>query len=378
MSLIDKLQPQKPDAKSSYYVIHCMDITIIIMLGIWILNITGVFPLNKEITFYCMITSLIVYVAGMICWFILGINRRRMKYFVILWTVILTTIMATGLTFHAILATILPILFCSLYSSKRLMIYTYVLTVIITFIVVFAGYHIGICDANMTLLPGEALSVYLDENGTFIHTDVNDNLLYNLTLFFVFPRCIIYSVCMIVSYNISKILLSNAEHAKHMEVLAEIDGMTGLYNKTKFLNISKELDDISQVSVIFWDVNNLKLINDTNGHEAGDMLIRTVANNIRILANDNKMAFRMGGDEFIMILKDANEFEAVKTAEQWKKNINSIKGDYPFEISASIGYSSGHGKNLQDIIKAADKMMYTQKRNITLVLKQTNKIKKEA
>jgi diguanylate cyclase (GGDEF)-like protein len=167
---------------------------------------------------------------------------------------------------------------------------------------------------------------------------------------------------MIVSYNISKILLSNAEYAKHMEVLAEIDGMTGLYNKTKFLNISKELDDISQVSVIFWDVNNLKLINDTNGHEAGDMLIRTVANNIRILANDNKMAFRMGGDEFIMILKDANEFEAVKTAEQWKKNINSIKGDYPFEISASIGYSSGHGKNLQDIIKQADENMYIEKK----------------
>ena len=170
-------------------------------------------------------------------------------------------------------------------------------------------------------------------------------------------------MCIIVCFNIGKINRNNVEYAKYMEVLAEIDGMTGLYNKSKYLSIlSNEYDETSMVSVIYWDINNLKKINDTNGHEEGDELIRTVANNILNLAQDNKKAFRVGGDEFVMILKDADEQEALRTIEEWQNNIDSIKSEYPFEISASVGYATGHGKNLQDIIKQADENMYIEKK----------------
>jgi diguanylate cyclase (GGDEF)-like protein len=225
------------------------------------------------------------------------------------------------------------------------------------------GYHYGICDANMTLLPGEPLSVYINEAGEFTRTQMNNDILFNLILFFIFPRCIIYTMCIIVCFNVGKLNRSNVEYARHMEVLAEIDGMTGLYNKSKYLSILKnEYDEISQVSVIFWDINNLKVINDTNGHEEGDLLIRTVATNILNLANENKKAFRIGGDEFIMILKDADEAETLKTIDLWKKNIDSIKDEYSFEISASIGYAFGHGKDLQELIKQADENMYIDKK----------------
>ncbi len=348
---------------SNKYVIRCMKIMISIMIGIWLLNILNIFPINKNVVFSCMISSLIVYVVGRISLCFIDLNKKYVKYLIIFWTVIITTIMETGLTFHAILASVLPILFCSLYSSKKLMIFTSVLTIISTFVSVFVGYNHGICDANMTLLPGEPLAVYINEAGEFTRTELNNDILYNLILYFVFPRCIIYTMCIIVCFNIGKLNRNNVEYAKHMEVLAEIDGMTGLYNKSKYLSIlSNEYDEDSSVSVIYWDINNLKTINDTNGHEEGDELIRIVANNILILAQDNKKAFRVGGDEFIMILKDADENEALKIIREWEDNIDSIRNKYPFEISASIGYASGHGKNLQDIIKQADENMYIEKK----------------
>jgi diguanylate cyclase (GGDEF)-like protein len=363
MWLNKKLQANSGEATSNQYVIHCMNVTILILIGIWLLNILDIFLVSKKVMTYSILLSLIVYLIGMICWISIGINKRCMKYFIILWTVMLTTIMCTGLTYHAMLASVLPILFCSLYSSRRLMIFTCLLMIFSTIIVVFVGYHFGICDANMTLLTGEPLSIYLDENGLFTRTDVNNQLLWSLSLFFVFPRCLIYMICMVVSYNISKIIRHNIEHAKHMEVLAEIDGMTGLYNRSKYLSMcSNEYTKSENLSIVFWDINNLKVVNDTQGHEAGDLLIRTVANAIHNLIQDNYKAFRIGGDEFIMILNNADEKEACKVADAWKANIDSIKSDYPFEISAAIGYASGTGKDLKEILNTADKMMYEEKK----------------
>ena len=147
--------------------------------------------------------------------------------------------MATGLTYHAYLASILPILFCSLYSSRKLMIYTTVLTIIGTFIIILVGYRVGICDANMALLPGEPLSAYSD-NGYFTRTEINEKPIFNLILFFVFPRCLVYTMCLVVCFNIGKLNRNKATHALRMEELAVTDGMTGLYNKSKYLKMVTE------------------------------------------------------------------------------------------------------------------------------------------
>ena len=110
-----KLQQQIAENTSNKYVIHCMKIMLFLMIGIWILNILNVFPINKKVVSSCMVSSLIFFTLGMILWHFMDLNKKYVKYLIILWTVIITTIMETGLTFHAILASVLPILFCSLY-----------------------------------------------------------------------------------------------------------------------------------------------------------------------------------------------------------------------------------------------------------------------
>lgn len=363
MWITKRLQAKSSEAIANKYVIHCMNITMIIISGIWFLNIIDIFLVSKRVMAVSVGLSLVVYAVGMICWIFTGIEKKCVKYFMILWTVMVTTIMGTGLTYHALLASVIPILFCSLYTSKKLHLYTLILTIISTVIVVFVGYHFGICDANMTLLTGEPLSVYLDDNGMFTRIDVNDRIIWSLSLFFVLPRSLIYVVCMVVCYNISKIIRNNVEHAKHMEILAEIDGMTGLYNKSKYLSIfSNVYENVDRIAVIFWDINSLKKVNDTYGHEAGDLLIRTFAESVRILTNDDRKAFRIGGDEFVMIISNAEETDAVKIIDEWNTYMGKRKQNFPYEMSASVGYACGKGHSLQKVIKAADAMMYENKK----------------
>lgn len=363
MKTFRKLAPDNYETISNNYVIRCMNITVIIMLVIWILNATEVFPFNKNTMILCMTPSLIIYAVGMICWFLIGTHHKSMKYFIILWTVIITTIMATGLTYHAYLASILPILFCSLYSSRKLMIYTTVLTIIGTFIIILVGYRVGICDANMALLPGEPLSAYSD-NGYFTRTEINEKPIFNLILFFVFPRCLVYTMCLVVCFNIGKLNRNKATHALRMEKLAVTDGMTGLYNKSKYLKMVTEYyPQCDKVAVIFWDINNLKTTNDTIGHEAGDSLIRTVAHSIQQLSSKNSNAFRIGGDEFVMIIDGAKEDTPHNILTEWNNIIAEISTSYPYDISASVGSSYGPGNQIEDLIKEADHNMYIEKRN---------------
>lgn len=363
MWIANRLKAENGEATANKYVIHCMTVTVLIIIGIWLLNVFDIFLVDKNVMATSVALSIVVYLAGMICWLFIGINRKCVKYLIILWTSIITTVMGTGLTYHAIIASVLPILFCSLYSSKKMMLYTFVLTIISTVIIVFVGYHVGICDANMTLLTGKPLSDYIDADGNFTRIDINDRLVWSLSLFFVVPRCLIYTMCMLVCYNIGKIISKNVEHAKRMEVMAEIDGMTGLYNRSKYLSMFSNIYEADEkIAVIYWDINNLKTINDTNGHETGDLLIRAVAESIHDLVRNEDRAFRIGGDEFVMILKNADEEDAKKTVENWKRNTHAMQSKYPFDISASIGYSYGQGKDLQEIINAADKMMYEDKK----------------
>ena len=103
-----------------------------------------------------------------------------------------------------------------------------------------------------------------------------------------------------------------------MESLAEIDGMTGLYNRSKYLGIiNNSYESQENIAVIFWDVNNLKKTNDTKGHETGDVLIRTIADSIHMLTTDEHKAFRIGGDEFVMIMSNSTKEDAIKKINAW-------------------------------------------------------------
>lgn len=84
-----------------------------------------------------------------------------------------STITGVFLTYHVVVAMVLPLLYALLYSSKATMRYIYILTIISTIIIVYGGYYYGLCDANMVLLTEKNLQGYLSEvlvPGDFDHS----------------------------------------------------------------------------------------------------------------------------------------------------------------------------------------------------------------
>ena len=354
---------QSPEETATRYAIRCNTITQGIMFIIWILNLTNIFVIDFTTTTITLISTLIIYIIGALVCLHVDLSKRWVKYFIITWTVMLMTCITTSLTFHAVIASVLPIIYTAMYSSRKLKWYTIFAVIISTMITIFVGYYFGLCDANMVLLTGNPLASYVSSNNTFTLNELNNNLPMTLTLFFVFPRCILYTVIMFICDNISKIITHNTNYATAMRHLAERDQMTGAYTKSKYLHmIDNDYKYEERIGIIFWDINFLKRTNDTYGHEFGDKLILAIASSIRQLNTENDKTYRIGGDEFVMVMRDATEKSVKEKIDKWNKYIQNMEpiGDIP--LSASYGYSWGEGKNIEQIIHDADQMMYANKR----------------
>ena len=362
MSKIKLLKATSEDGVANLYVIRSMHVTMLFLMAIWLLNILNIFRVDSIVMGCSVLFSLVVYVLGLVCWTIFDINKSIMKYFIITWTIIVTTILGTGLTFHAVLATVIPVLFCTMHTSKKMIAFTSVLILISTVIIVFVGYRYGVIDINMATLNKDWHKYYM-ENGTFDTSTITGELLWSLFLFFVLPRTMIYIMCMIAGYNVARIVRQNAERAKSMEILAERDGMTGLYNKMKYIRLLATEDNSNRkVAVIYWDVNGLKALNDTRGHECGDALIRVVAESVLLVTREPAMSFRIGGDEFVMIIEDGDDEKVKAILTEWKKTLWECSKNCAFEVTASVGYAVGLRKELKEVVHAADKMMYEDKK----------------
>lgn len=140
--------------------------------------------------------------------------------------------------------------------------------------------------------------------------------------------------------------------------LSSFDVLTGLYNRNKMNSYMNEIAETNDsISLIFLDINGLKKINDIEGHEAGDNLIKTAANILKTVFKDSYI-FRAGGDEFVVILKNVNE-------KQIKYYINDLEEQsLKNNVSFAYGYSrTNNPQEIERILKEADSNMYINKRN---------------
>jgi diguanylate cyclase (GGDEF)-like protein len=152
---------------------------------------------------------------------------------------------------------------------------------------------------------------------------------------------------------------------EYLYYLGTHDVMTGLFNRAYFEEYIQKLEFNRQdpVSVIVLDLNYLKRTNDTLGHQAGDKLIRRVAEILNASFNSTHVAARIGGDEFIIILPGKDEAETAETLRHIQALID-INNKYYREpvLSVSCGAATSQpGMTLEKVIQLADDAMYKSK-----------------
>lgn len=351
-----------PEAVANKYTIRGMTIVILVLCIMLIGNLLGWFPFDTKLFVVATTVSVTFYGIGCLVFAKMDLKADWVKYVLIFWVFAITTVITTTLTFHAYLVMLLPIIYCSMYSSKRVMVYAYLLTVVNILITVYVGYYYGLCDCNMVLLSGLPLSEYLDAAGNFTLTEVNDRTWWTLPLYFVLPRSVICLGFAVICSTTSTIIRDNMKYMHEMESMAELDEMTGVFNRNKYLSMtSASYAHEDTVAVIFWDINGLKKTNDELGHSSGDELITSIADAIKLVSNQFDNAYRIGGDEFVMIMRGGTEMSAQRKIEEWEGELEKIQKNTKIRLSASAGYAAGPGIHLDQIIKKADEMMYENK-----------------
>lgn len=358
-----ELNKNDPECRANASTAIGMTVGVLMIGLIWFLNVIRVFVIDDSIITLAFIHVVLAYCTGMMFAVFGDLSKKWMKYVLLTLVVFMATSVATFLTYHAVLAIVFPIVCASMYSSKRMMIYTYGLGVIGIAVSVFLGYYYGVCDANMVLLTNKTLEHYITAQQTFGKNDLNQDVFRTLLLYYVIPRSMCVGVIAFACNSIGNIIKDNMSYAHEMKLLAEIDEMTGVYNKSKYMiAIEKEYVDEEQVAVVFWDINNLKEMNDSQGHEKGDKLIRIVANSIMYVTDSSEDLFRTGGDEFVLIMRNADEEKVLDLLKRWRLMLDRLNVQSNMEVSASYGYACGSGKELQQVIHEADQMMYEHKR----------------
>lgn len=152
--------------------------------------------------------------------------------------------------------------------------------------------------------------------------------------------------------------------------LAYFDELTNLPNRKKLLeDIQKIVDSGDEkFALLFIDLDNFKGINDSLGHEVGDYVLEKTALRLKHLVEDNTMVGRLGGDEFIIVLRNLKHISEAETLASriysLLKPVIIYKGSELY-VGASIGISlyPNDGTNLSQLLRNADAAMYAAKRN---------------
>ena len=181
----------------------------------------------------------------------------------------------------------------------------------------------------------------------------------------VWPNMDLKSAKENVVINVIKLYLENGIMRERLIYDKEHDSLTGLYNKGKYLEMIENVyPNLSSIAYFNFDVNNLKKINDTMGHEAGDRLIIKAADSIRKVTNNDVHGFRMGGDEFLLVACNVGEADADKIKLRWEEELarlNTLEDDIECVIAAGIVWAE-KPYDLTEISKKADELMYEDKK----------------
>ena len=176
-------------------------------------------------------------------------------------------------------------------------------------------------------------------------------------------------VCTVLACWIGKLkkrLRQQEDKIEFLRQLSEQDRLSGLKNRNAFLRCAAQ-EGHAAVTVLACDIDGLKLVNDTLGHWAGDRLIRRTAAVLREICPEEGQAFRVGGDEFLLLLPTCisaeQEQRLLRRVSEGVQRQNELYGEIPLSLSVGVASQVAGGGALEEAVRRADYYMYEQKRD---------------
>ncbi len=361
-NMTEKVTIDKIEIAANLYTLNCMKTMLLITTLAFVLNILDIFIIENYLMYVTMASGVICWLASFVVVKLFN-DRPITKYILFFFMVVFITVVGVMVTYHTILIAAMPVLCAVQYKNNKVIYYTYILSVISIFIGVMGGYYYGLCDANMLALTNTVKDNYIDpQTGLLLFRDPNPNPWGTLPLYYVFPRALVLYAFVPVMKHVTEVISNNAVREMELKKLSEMDSMTQLYNRNKYNEMLHNVyPKVDRIGVIFWDVNGLKKINDNMGHEYGDFAISAIAGSVLENLAEHTRAYRVGGDEFVVIMEKAEEADLREMIRRTNDSINRKNKASKVLISAAFGFAIGSGKEIEKLITDADANMYSEK-----------------
>lgn len=336
----------------------------IVLTAVWGLAF-GRFPTVNAIVFSVTYAiSAGFFIASVILFFKADPSDERMKCFFVTGICIISAAMNLMFSYHMVLAYVFPLIVAVQYKEKSVLWLSYALEVFLLPVSMIVGFYYGICDLNLLLQGNHTRTWYMAELADgFAKLPFSKMPVVVIIVYGILPQLLILFVfVMIIQHTIGS-MREDAYRIAELTYRKEVDSATRLYNKNKYEDmLANYYTMVERVAVVLWDINNLKEINDRMGHGMGDKLIETMSGAIYAQTDSRKKAYRIGGDEFVMLIENPEKQEAEQIIQNVRDKLARHREEGGLRVSSATGTAEGNGIDILKIVHDADERMYEDKK----------------
>lgn len=167
----------------------------------------------------------------------------------------------------------------------------------------------------------------------------------------------------------SYILMGRIERSRReLELHSNIDTLTGLLNRRALQEVAQRMFQRLQRTqqgfvMLFADLDKFKAVNDEFGHSAGDLVLKSFADIVRVSIRSNDVAARFGGDEFVILLEDTTLEDAENVATRIQEQVTrwAVDNAIDFSVTFGLGEAPTHGDSFARLLEQVDKALYHSK-----------------
>mgnify|MGYP000190350275 FL=1 len=202
-------------------------------------------------------------------------------------------------------------------------------------------------------------------NYQFIFYPKNIDLLFIGKI--IIPFILLLAIFIYFNFKLKKEITKRKEIEQQLSELANKDSLTNIFNRRKIeelceLELLRTKRYKSDLSIIFFDINSFKIINDTLGHLLGDEVLVKISNIIEKSIRSIDAIGRWGGDEFLIILPETNLSQCKNIVSHLEKQLNELEFSKTIKVTCSFGIAAyEENDTLDSLLKKADESMYQQK-----------------
>lgn len=212
-----------------------------------------------------------------------------------------------------------------------------------------------------------------------------DQLISNITYQLITLSLLLITTISLIYYRVVRMLKERRQMEDKLNFLANTDTLTQLCNRRRFMErldgeISRFLRYSHPASLLIFDIDHFKKINDTYGHQTGDDVLREVAQSCKTVLRDNDLVGRYGGEEFIVFLPETDKEHAMQVGEKLRTTVEEFRfpqSDQKLSVTISVGVAPFPESSFftkDEVIRQADAALYEAKnsgRNRVACYRQT-------